>query len=631
MKLPASPLRDPRSAWLLVGLVSLLVYANSVPNRFAYDDQHIVVTNEAIHSIETLPGALVQPYWPNEYGKEMGLWRPVTIGLFGLQWIAGQGSPLVFHVMNVVVHVLASLAVLALLIELMSLPAAFAGGLLFAVHPIHVEAVANVVGLSEVVSTAAIVAACVVHLRGGATSTWKTALAVGLLYAIGFGAKESAVTLPGLIFLVDAVRERIGFAELRAYAARRWPVYASMGGVAAGLLTGRFLVLGSVANPFAPLGADLLEHVPRIWTLGTIWTHYVRLWVFPLDLSSDYSPDVIPIAIGWGVENALGVALAVFVLGLALYAWRRPPMAAGEDSGRAAAFGVVWFVVAISPISNTLFLSGVLLAERTLYLPSVGLAAASGWLIVRLARDRPRGAWVALALLVLMASVRTVTRNPTWRDNPTMLTALIRDYPQAGRSQWVLGDVLLGRGRTSEALLAYRAAINALGTHYQPMTEISKQLIEHELYRPAERLLEISVEESPHFPLAHGLLALIRAEYGDAPAAERWARSSIARQEVDPTRQHLLAWSLAAQGRLEEAAPVRAVAEAQGEAFFWQQFMYEAYVHRAAGDRQAALAAVDSAWTKVRTEVGRAALDSVRVAEFGLEPLLNGPQGGADR
>jgi hypothetical protein len=59
---------------------------------------------------------------------------------------------------------------------------------------------------------------------------------------------------------------------------------------------------------------------------------------------------------------------------------------------RIAGFGAGWFLLAISPVSNVFFVSGVLLAERTLYLPSVGLAAVTGWLFLRLARQRPRGA-----------------------------------------------------------------------------------------------------------------------------------------------------------------------------------------------------------------------------------------------
>lgn len=617
-----SPLHDVKTAALLVGVFAGAIYVNALGNGFAYDDLLIVQENTLIQSWETLPEALVVPYWPGDYGKELGLWRPVATAVFGVQHVLGGGSPFIFHAVNVLAHIGTSLLVLVLFRLLLSAPAAFAGALLFAVHPVHTEAVANVVGFSELISAAALVAALIVHVRGGPVSSWSTALVMGLLYAIGFGSKESAVTLPGLVLLVDAARFRLGFPELPRYLAERWRTYLVLFAVSMVLLWARLQVLGSIASPFAPLGGDLLKEIPRIWTLGEVWVHYVRLWVFPLDLSSDYSPGVIPISIGWGIDNALGIGLALLCLSLALLAWRRPDLARGRDSGKTAAFGAVWFLIAISPISNTVFLSGVLLAERTLYLPSVGLAAATGWLVVRLAQDRKRVAWVGLTIAVLASSVRTWLRNPSWYDNATMFTVLIDDYPHSGRSQWVLGDVLVIRGRVSEGLRSYRAAIDLLGTHYQLLTEISKRLIDEQHYRAAEVLLRFAIDDSPEYPLAHGLVALIRAEYGDAEGTEAFARASIERQDVDPTRHHLLAWALARQQRFDEAAEARARGLEQGRTAFWQQYMYEAYVRRAEGDSAGAYAAVDTAWSRVFTDVGRAALDSVRVADFGLKPRV---------
>jgi tetratricopeptide (TPR) repeat protein len=619
------PHRDTRSAVLLVASVAFLVFANSLWNEYAYDDHHIIVANEAIHSLETLPGALTTPYWPTAYGRQLGLWRPVTTGAFGLQWLVGGGAPLVFHVVNLVGHAVASVLVLILLMQLMSLPAALAGGLLFAVHPVHVEAVANVVGFSEVFSTAALLAACIVHLRGPTRSGWGSAFAVGLLYALGFGAKESAVTLPGLIFLIDAARQRLGFSDLGGYVRDRWRTYLVMALVAAALLLGRYMVLGSVANPFAPLGASALNELPRIWTLGDIWTHYIRLWVLPMDLSADYAPNVIRVSMSWHVTNLLGVAVALTILVASVVAWRRPAMSPESVTARAAAFGVVWFVIAISPVSNTLFLSGVLLAERTLYLPSVGLAAASGWLIVRLARDRPRGAWIFLVVALGLASARTWTRTPTWLNNPTVFADLIGDNPHSGRSQWILGDEFLRLGAESSALRAYSAAIGTLGHDYQLLMEISQRLIGIERYSLAEFLMTQAQEADASFPHAPALIAAARAERGDARGTEIPARTALGIFEADVVRWHLLAWSLAAQGRLQEAAVVRDRAEALGTPGFWQQWMYLAYQRREAGDSIGAYLAIDSAWTRASTDTGRAALDSVRVAEFGLGSLLEDP------
>lgn len=615
-----SPLEDRRTAFLLVGVVATAIYLNALGNGFAYDDNHIVLNNTALHSLETLPGALLEPYWPGSYGPELGLWRPVSSALYGLQWMLWGGEPLLFHAVNVVMHVVASLLVVLLLADLLPLAAAFVAGLVFAVHPVHVEAVANVVGLSELLSTICVLGAALLHIRAGPRSGWGPSLAIGALYAIGFGAKESAVTLPGLIFLLDAARGRIGFRDLRPYLTDRWRVYAVMLVVAVGLLAARYSVLGSIASPFAPLGAGLLEEIPKIWTLGEIWMHYVRLWVFPLDLASDYAPGVIPISFGWHVENVLGVGLAITILVLSLVAWRRQPVAREHDTARTAAFGVVWFMIAISPTSNTLFLSGVLLAERTLYLPSVGLAAATGWLVVRLARDRRRLAWGGLTVAVLASSVRVWTRNPTWHDTPTVMETLMRDYPQSGRAQWMLGDQFLMGGRVSQGLVSYRAAIDLLGTHYAMLTEISQRLMGVGRFRAAELLLRLAATDRPDFPLAYSLLALVRAEYGDAEGTERYARRSLELYPRDQTRLHLLAWALAAQGRVEEAAEARARADEIGPTIFWQKHMYDAYARWSAGDSTGTYQALDSVNVWVSTDIGRAAVDSVKVAEFGFDP-----------
>lgn len=620
-----SPLRDARSAALLVAGIAVLVFANSLANEFAYDDQHIVIENTAIQSLGTLPGAIVKPYWPNAFGRELGLWRPVTTGAFGLEWFVGGGSPLVYHVVNVAGHVAASILALLLLTYLLPLPAALAGGLLFAVHPVHVEAVANVVGFSEIYSTAFLLGACLVHVRRSTPSGWGAALLVGALYALGFGAKESAVTLPALIFLLDGVRGEIGFSDLQRYVRETWRTYAVMLVVAAAMLAGRYAVLGSVAHPFAPLGAGQLEELPRIWTLGDIWTHYVRLWVFPLDLSADYSPDVIPVSLGWHVTNVLGVLVALAILVAALVAWRLGPMSPESVSARAFAFAVLWFVIAISPVSNTVFLSGVLLAERTMYLPSVGLAAGTGWLVLRLARDRPRGAWVGLCLALALLSTRTWTRNPSWKDSPHVFATMIGDNPHSGRSQWVLGDQFLRlRNEDAErsALRAYSASIGMLGQDYQLLTQISMRLVPTERYRLVEFLLNQAVAEDSSFAIGPALLAVVRAEQADPLGTERYARLSLDIDHEDAVRWHLLAWALAAQGRWSEAAAAKDTAESQAPSGFWQHWLYLAYMRRHDGDTSGAQQALDSAWSVVATRTGRQALDSVRVTEFGLPRLL---------
>ena len=614
-------LTGARGGALLCALLAVLVHANTLGNRFAYDDVHILTENEEIQDARNLPALMLEPYWPGDWGEELGLWRPGTTLALGLQWALWQDRGMPYHLVNVLAHALATALVVLLLARLAPVPAALFGGLVFAVHPVHVEAVANIVGLAEIQAAVFFLAACLLHLRaagaltGSASYGIRRTLGVAALYMGAFLTKESAVTLPGVIFLLDAARERIGLAELGAYLRRRWTLYAVLAGAAAAVLAARFAVLGSLARPLGPLGGDLLQQgVPRIWTVAGIWTHYVRLMVFPLDLSADYSPEVLPIALSWNPLGAAGLLLALTFLALAWASWRDRDLAAGSTSARLVGFGVIWFVITVSPISNVFFLAGVLLAERTLYLPSVGAVAVAGWLLACLLRERPRAAWALTGVVVLLMGTRTWTRNPTWQHTGTVFETMIADYPQSGRSQWVLGDLFYMQGRVPESLRAYRAAIGILGGHHQLVTEIGKKLIGADKHRAARFVLHYAWREEPEWGVAPGYLAISHFQEEEWAEAERFARVSLAADPDQGVVSHVLAGVLAERGEFAEAVTWRENAIRNGEGHSWQQWLALARLRLTVGDSAGAMMARDSARARAASE------DQLRQVERTFEP-----------
>jgi tetratricopeptide (TPR) repeat protein len=425
---------------------------------------------------------------------------------------------------------------------------------------------------------------------------------VTALYLGAFLTKESAVTLPGALFLIDCARERIGLPEVAAYLRRRWPLYAVLAAAAAAVLAVRFTVLSSLAAPLGPLGADLLaQGVPRIWTVAGIWTHYVRLMVFPVDLSADYSPNVLPIGLGWYGLNIAGVVLALAFLAVAWVTWRDRDLERGSSSARLVAFGVMWFVITISPISNVFFIAGVLLAERTLYLPSVGAVAVAGWLLARLIQNRPRVGWTVVPAVVLAMGVHSWKRTPTWEHTGTVFTTLLDDYPQSGRSQWVIGDILYQQGRVSESLRSYRIALGILGGHHQLVTEIGKNLNGATRSRAADFVLEHAWREEPTWAVAPGYLAISAFQQSDWPDAARWARVSLAANPDNATISHILAGSLAEVGQYAEAIRWREITIANGEGDSWEQWLALARLKLSVADSVGARAAADSARAKAAT------------------------------
>jgi Flp pilus assembly protein TadD len=583
-----------RGSWA-VGALAALVFANSLANDFAFDDLHIIEQNEGIHSLETLPGTLAEPYWPGELGRALAAWRPLSTGLYGLEWALWGDRPMAFHAVNVGLHVAASVLTFWLLLTLLPFVGALAGALVFAVHPVHVEAVANVVGRAEVLSALFYLAACLLFVRWRERIGLARTAALCALYAAAFATKESAVTLPGAIFLLDGFFTDRSWREAVSYVRERWQVYAGLAATAGLMLMGRKVVLGGVGNGLAPFGADVLEQIPRIWTVAGLWPHYFRLLVFPYDLSVDYAPAVVRILYGWNGTNVLGSVLVLAVLVLALWSWRAPPQTPGQPPPRAMGFGIVWFVITVSVVANVAFLSGILLAERTFYLPSVGFVACIGWFVSSLHSNRPRLTAILVTSVIVLMGARTVTRNAVWKDNLTVFNSLLADHPESGRAQWAWGDVLFNRGQVSEAMRAWRLAIGIAGAHYSLTTKIGRTLVDAGRPESARPILEMAWRDKPQYALAPSLLASTYVALEAWPEAESAALATL---EIDPGHPyvlHLLAAALAAQGKWEEAVTARRATIDAGEGAHWQQWYWLAEEEAQAGHGEEAQAALDSA------------------------------------
>ena len=604
-----------RMASSLAALAAALAFANSVGNDFAYDDRLVIVGNEDIQRLETLPGTFVKPYWPNAHGRELGLWRPVATWVYGLQWALWDGNPAGFHLVNVLLNCLAAALVVLLLGQLLPVSAALLAGLLFAVHPVHTEAVANVVGMAELLSGTLYLGACLVSVRcRGRMGAGRVVFVAGLFLAAVL-TKESAVTLPGAVFLTDAARRNLRIGHLRAYLAERWPLYAVLG-VAIGLVfAGRVAVLGSVADPYPPMGAEILTggEVSRIWTVLGTWPEVFRLLFFPLDLSADYTPRVIPIAFGWTARSVCGLLIGLGALVIGGWSWRRGPISPDRLSPAAAGFGVLWFVVTVSPVSNLLFLSGVLLAERTLYLPSVGFAAGVGWMLAQLRWERPRTGTVVVAAVLGLLCCRTIVRNPTWKDNATVFGTLLRERPESGRAQWVSGDMYMGRGDHLRGLAAYRRAIGMVGGSYTLLAEVGRRMVAEGFDPAGEHLLRRAWRDRPEFGLAPSLLAILYDRQERWELAEEASRAALAAEPDNAVQRHLLARSLAGLGRIEEAVVVRRQVVRSGEDRI-EQWKWIAELELLGGDTARAISGLDSARVRGGSAAQLAEVDSMRAA-----------------
>jgi len=554
-------------------LVAAATYANSLVNGFALDDEPIIATGTRVHQLADQATIWLTPYW-SEHGGRAGLYRPLAIFTYALQWAAGNGAPWLFHAVSILLHAGVCMLVLLLLRRMLGAAPALAGALIFAVHPLHTEAVANIVGQAELIAAACTVGACVLHVARPAArvEAWRAAVML-LLFAAALLAKESAIVLPALLVTLDLGTRRAQ-AERNAatYARAVVPLLALLALAAFLWLALRARVLGSWAGTEAAPYLPFLQDSPgqRVLTALRVWPEYLRLLFWPVDLSADYSPAVIvpPENVTASVIAGAVLLLATAVTAL-LLPWRPRLVAAA------------WFLIAVLPVSNLIVPIGVILAERTLYLPSLAVAILAAQLVANAPVSTSPAMRRALAagavVLLVLAGVRSGARNPAWRDTSAYWQALIRDHPESYRAQRGAGELMFARGDLALA----------------------------------RRYLELAWDTWPYdADLAGGLGALYLRLGEPGLAIERIERARALGDRSTQARQNL-ALAYAAAGRhAESAAAWHAVAMANP--LGWHPWLQLARARIRAGDVNGGLAAADTAYGLAPDDASRAATDSVR-------------------
>lgn len=596
-----------------------MVHLGALGNGFAYDDMVVIAGDAGLRSFDGLLTRLLEPSWPAAFADEIGAWRPLSTLLWALVWIASGGSPVAYHAVGVLLHGVVTGLGVRLFALVTPAPIALAAGLLFAVHPVHVEAVANVVGSSEALAAAFALGALLVHARGRREGYGPRRIAaVTGLYVLAVFAKEGAAVLPGLLVLLDAARRDVPLPSLPRYVRERGALLATLTVALAAVLLARHGVVGAVAAASHPPGAEVLRDAPRVWTVFSTWPEYVRLLFAPATLAADYGPAVVPVAFGWTARAVAGAIVGIAAFAMALFAWRRgEPLSVERPSPRLLGFAVLWVAFAVLPVANVVYLGPVLVAERTLYLASWGACLMLAWLIHAIGeRTRRRTAVIVATMLVVAGAVRSATRVPAWNDTETIMAALIRDHPESGTAWMHLGRTLARQGRGADALTAFGHAVVLLDSEYRPATEIGAHLLA--MGRPASAafFLERAWREHPEWPTAPGLLAAARLAEGRPERAAEAARAAIAIQPENASMHHLLAQALAASGAWAEAARARERSLQTGFGDRGRSWILLARERAEAGDTVGAHAALDSADLRPLDETARAAAVELR-AELG--------------
>ncbi|RMG15208.1 MAG: tetratricopeptide repeat protein [Planctomycetota bacterium] len=452
-----SPSPSARSALppcLLVAAVAAAAYLNAFGHEFVYDDLPLVLWNERLRSWQGLLECFASSYWTD---GNTGLYRPLTLLSFALDRAVSGEATWSYAATNVLLHACTSSAAFWWARELGARkPAALATALLFAVHPVHTEAVTWVAGRAEVLCGACALVALAAHRRAPQGGGWR--LLSGLAFSAALLAKEHAVALVAVAPALDLF---CGRGSLRKRLSPRRGGYLLFAALTASYLALRAWVLGDAAwgpryvvpldNPLVPRVTSLLGNTygttasERLLSAVALWGEHLRLLCWPARLSADYSyAQWLPVrSLGdarlWIGALALGGCAAG-----ALLLRRRAPVAA---AGLAFLLGVC----AVS--SQVLRPTGTVYAERLLYLPSAGFLL---WVGCAFDRAWRRCRWRAaasgaLVLSLSLGAARTWLRNPAWTNRRTLWEETVRTSPQSARAHGNLGLLYLSAAEGIEA------------------------------------------------------------------------------------------------------------------------------------------------------------------------------------
>jgi len=436
---------------MLIGGAAFLVYANALGNGLVYDDHFLIERNDLVQNLDFLR-VFTTHYWGGYEGNETGQYRPFTVLSFLFDAVGGIQA-FRFHLTNVLLHVVNSILAFLLCRQMgLTVLAAFVGGMLFAVHPIHAEVAAGVTfGRADLLAGLGVLSAFYFHIEARKDHDVRFfALSLGA-FLFGLLSKESALTTIAPIVAFDLYKGKNIGSTLR----ESWRYWVSFGCVFLVYILIRWLAagLGFEAGSLSVLNNPLVGQPidVRLYTAAALFWKYLALVVWPNVLSVDYSFRAIPV-----VESPLALSVVlgglVGVLGVCLWFW------GGKRRSVLFVTGAL-FWGPYAAVSQTLILINAMFQERFLYIPVLGIFVLVGVLVDWVWQRHKPIAIVCCCVMFVGYGWRTYLRNQDWKNDLTLYQSAVEAYPNSAKMQHAFADELAQRRQFENAETAYKEAL----------------------------------------------------------------------------------------------------------------------------------------------------------------------------
>lgn len=444
---PASPKSSTGTAGLIIAALAFFLYAPSLRYGYVLDDQMMYVNNQYVQEgFAGIGKILSTESFAGFFGEQKNLlvggrYRPLSIVTFAIEkGLFGQNAAL-SHFVNLLLYALLGWLTYRTLRRVFPpqekgswwFSLAGLATLLYILHPIHSEAVANVKGRDEIMAALGAMGALYASWRYAQAGEMRWNSIAAVVFFLGLLSKENALTfiavIPLAIYYFGSASKRhllinTGTLALTGvlYVALRYAIVGQ-------LLGGPETDPNPMNDPFVNLSASN-KYATIFLTLG--W--YLKLLVFPHPLTHDYYPYHVPV-VGFDDWRALlGLALHVALAGVAIWGlWKK----------NVPTFAAAFYLITLSIVSNLPFTVGAFMNERFVFLPSLGFSLFCAWLIVAflpkklglsVGQSYPLGLGL-IAVLSLGYALKTFTRLPDWKDETTLNEAAYKISTGSARAK----------------------------------------------------------------------------------------------------------------------------------------------------------------------------------------------------
>uniref|UniRef100_A0A672YVV0 dolichyl-phosphate-mannose--protein mannosyltransferase n=1 Tax=Sphaeramia orbicularis TaxID=375764 RepID=A0A672YVV0_9TELE len=548
--------------YAVLAALCALCYGNSLHGELVHDDVWAIINNPDVRPSSSLRNIFSNDFW----GKRMSdntshkSYRPLCILTFKLNILLDGMTPLYFHLVNVCLHC----AVTCLLMHTCERSVfedsrlAFVTALLFAVHPVHTEAVSGIVGRADVLACLLFLLTFLSYIRSvgvgvsvdslpSTVSTWSLLTSL-LLGTCAMLVKETGITVFGVCVLYDALSDRPSLCPFVPQS----PVWLQTQGSPPYLqplhqtsLPHLWLrkchYFPSCVPSFVLISLSLCP-LHRVLTYSYLLSFNAWLLLAPVVLCYDWQVGSIPLVESVSdMRNVATVLLALVMVALCLHC------IFSLQESREVLVGMLFLVFPFIPASNLFFRVGFVVAERVLYMPSMGycilVAHGLGRLCSVLGRWGTTVLSVSMLLLLLLFSWKTVLQNHVWLSREALFRSGIQTLPHNAKVHYNYANFLKDSGRHQEAIHHYTTALrlyprhasamNNLGTltrnpeeaeryyrqaldtnpqHNRALFNLGNLLKSQGKEKEAEALLKDSIRFGPHFADAYSSLASLYAE-----------------------------------------------------------------------------------------------------------------------